>query len=129
MQNFAIIKKIDENSNCPAAHLVGCRQTFGRRGVVEYFDTLEDANRELFAIAQRSEDSDDSSNPAIWTARTWSLFCANVARLGTCNLRASTDGDGCRNYHDSDVEAFQVVPVVLTDDGDDIDARETAYQM
>lgn len=129
MQNYAIIKKIDENSNCPAAHLVGCLRSFGRRGVVEYFDTLEDANREIFAIAQRSEDSDPASNPAIWTARTWSLFCANVARLGTCNLRARTEGDGCRYYHDSDVEAFQVVPVVLNEEGDDIDARETAYQM
>lgn len=128
MQNYAIIKKVDENSNCPASHLLGCKQTFGRRGIVEFFETLEDANRELFAIAQRSELDDDNSNHAIWTSRTWSLFCSNVARLGTLNLRARTEGDGCRYYHDSDVEAFRVVPIVK-DERDDIDARETAFQM
>ena len=127
MEKYAIIKIVDENSNCPAAHLVSCERTFGRHGILFYFDTLEEANERLYYIANFTQSKDDGSPHAIWGAKTWSLFCANVARLGNINTRARTEPDGCRYYHDSDVEAWRVVPVVLGEDGE-IDARETAYQ-
>lgn len=124
---YAIIKKINENAYCPAAHLCGCTYTNerARRGIVDIFDSLEEANNELFAIALRSEDSDPASCPALWAARSWSLFCANVARLGTGDTRARSY-DGRRYYHDSDVEAFEVVPVVIDDEGN-IDRRATLF--
>lgn len=126
---FAIVKKINENANCPAAHLVGCKykRESARRGIVSYHYDIDEANAVLFALAQRSEDGDPASCPALWGARTWSLFCANVARLGTGDTAAGTYRNGCRHYHDSDVEGFEVVPVVLTDDGDEIDERATLF--
>ena len=126
MKKYAIIKKINDNANCPAAHLCGCIYTDdrARRGIVDYFDTLEEANAELFHIAQCSEDNDPASCPAIWSARTWSMFCANVARLGTCSTAAGTYHNGCRHYHDSDVEGYEVVPVIHNEDND-IDQHAT----
>ena len=127
MEKYAIIKKINDNANCPAAHLCGCIYTDdrARRGIVDYFDTLEEANAELFRIAQRSEDNDPASCPAIWSARTWPIFCANVARLGTGSIAARTNrNNGCRYYHDSDVEGYEVVPVIHNEDND-IDQHAT----
>lgn len=127
MKQYAIVKRIDNNSNCPGAYLLSCIRTQGHRGVLDIYESKEQANYCLFELAKASEEEENDSVAAIYTAKNWGLFCANVAKFGNMNTQARTNGLKCRYYHDSDVQGFAVVPVQY-DVAGEIDYIDTMNQ-
>lgn len=121
-KKYCIVHKVDQNSNCPAAHLVGSDHVYknGNSGIIRVKDdSLESCNNKLFEIAAGSVDN----APAAQSAKTWGLFAANINRLYR-QYKAFTDFEGCRHFHDDDVDGYFVKELALDDNGEP-DYRET----
>lgn len=124
---FIIRKRISDYANCPAAHLVDCvtRGNNPKSGIAcngQVFYNLEDANKELEAIAMREADQDPNYT---FNFHSWPLFCASCTR--NSNHEAGTRQDGTRYYYDGDVTRYEVEEVHLDEDGtywDEYEERE-----
>lgn len=78
---YVIRVYVEENSNCPKSHLLGCDYTFGnsRYGFHRANpQALAYANEELYAIACHKFDDDWDTKVC---TKSWSLICANVAPI------------------------------------------------
>lgn len=125
-QMYVIRMFVEQNSYCPKSHLLGCDFTFGnsRYGIRRANpQPLEYANDDMYDIACHQFEADWDAHVC---TKSWSLICANVARIARA-YTAYTDSEGCRHFHDDDVEGFDVVPVIYDEDGE-IDWRATAHQ-
>lgn len=110
---YVIVKSVNETDRLAKFHAQsGSNRYLGKyRGsycaIVDEYDTLQAANKELADIAMADADSDCNTSPNF---HSWALFCASIPnRAGSdkrTHYRYYSDGD-CTRYEVFDNESME----------------------